>query len=334
MTKPTHALQRRASQQGLTMVELLVALALGGLIALAAVAALTVSRQGFIAVDASAQLRDNARFATSIIRRLATQAAFKDFKYASTSASSAFRMGSSTTSLAEPNIKGFNNAAYDVELVKGATNSVTTTGVNNSDMLVVRYQMGTVTKTDGTEGPDQTMIDCSGATSTALATSESERMVSVFYVGTDQGEPTLMCAWFDGTNWNQQPLVQGVESLQLLYGVDGVTAGAAPTASANRDTAPEQYLRADQMVASTTVATNENWQRVRSIRVGMVMRGPPGSSSERTVPAQYPLGPQGLMNSTNDPGSVLSSQSDGRLRQTTSFTIHLRNAAIPRQDAT
>lgn len=325
---------RRSAQRGLTLIELLVALALGSLIVLAAVAALTVSRQGFLTVDASAQLRDNARFATSIIRRLATQAAYKDFKYASTSASSAFKVGSSAVSLVEPNIKGFNNAAYDVQLVDGTTNTVATTGLNNSDMLVVRYQMGTVTKTDGTEGPDQTMIDCSGATSTATAATESERMISVFYVAEDQGEPTLMCAWLDGTTWKQQPLVQGVESLQLLFGVDGVTAGAAPGASSSSDTVPEQYLRADQLVASTTVGTNANWDRVRSIRVGMVMRGPSGSSSERTVPAQYPLGPQGLMNSANDAGSTFASKTDGRLRQTTTFTIHLRNAAIARQDAT
>ncbi|MEG1454032.1 MAG: prepilin-type cleavage/methylation domain-containing protein, partial [Comamonas sp.] len=128
----------------MTLVELLVALLLGSLIVLAAVAALTVSRQGFLAVDASAQLRDNARFATSIIRRLATQAAYLDFKHASTTAGAAFKVGGSTTAAIEPSIKGFNDAAYDVQLINGTTNAVTTTGLNNSDMLVVRYQMGTV----------------------------------------------------------------------------------------------------------------------------------------------------------------------------------------------
>ncbi len=329
---PENSSRRRAMQRGMTLVELLVALLLGSLIVLAAVAALTVSRQGFLAVDASAQLRDNARFATSIIRRLATQAAYLDFKHASTTAGAAFKVGESTTAAIEPSIKGFNDAAYDVKLISGTTNAVTTTGLNNSDMLVVRYQMGTVTKTDGSEGPDQTMIDCSGATSTATAATMSERMVSVFYVAQDQGEPTLMCAWLDGSTWKQQPLVPGVENLQLLYGVDGVTAGAAPSAAT--DSIPELYLRADQLVTSSLTDTNANWDRVRSIRVGMVMRGPPGSSSNRTVAAQYPLGPQGLMNSADDPGSTFAAKTDGRLRQTVSFTIHLRNAAITRQDAT
>lgn len=322
----------RAMQRGMTLVELMVALLLGSLIVLAAVAALTVSRQGFLAVDASAQLRDNARFATSIIRRLTTQAAYLDFKHASTSAGAAFKVGASSEVPMEPSLKGFNNAAYDVKLIDGTTNAVTTAGLNNSDMLVVRYQMGTVTMADGSEGPDQTMIDCSGATSTATADTLSDRLVSVFYVAQDQGEPTLMCAWHDGSSWKQQPLVPGVESLQLLYGVDGVTAGAAPSAAT--DSIPEQYLRADQLVAGTLTDTNANWDRVRSIRVGMVMRGAPGSSSNSTVAAQYPLGPQGLMNSANDPGSTFAAKTDGRLRQTLSFTIHLRNAAITRQGTT
>src|SRR5690606_36129980 len=106
---PEHATRRRATQRGMTLVELMVALLLGSLIVLAAMAALTVSRQGFLAVDASAQLRDNARFATSIIRRLATQAAYLDFKHASTLAGTAFKVGASTVAEIEPSLKGFNN---------------------------------------------------------------------------------------------------------------------------------------------------------------------------------------------------------------------------------
>ena len=57
-------------QQGLTLVELMVAMAISLLITLAAVAALIVSRQGFTALDASSQLRDNGRFAADLLQRL------------------------------------------------------------------------------------------------------------------------------------------------------------------------------------------------------------------------------------------------------------------------
>lgn len=314
-------------QRGLTLVELLVALALGTLITLAAVAALTVSRQGFSTVDASSQLRDNARFATTMIRRLVVQAGYLDYKYASNTAASAFKTGDPSAADEQPNIKGFDNATYDQGLVIGTTDTVSSSGrgLNSSDMLVLRYQPGSIPKADGTEGSDLTMIDCSGASAATAPGTSTERITSVFYVANSEGgEPSLMCAWRNGSGfWSQQPLVEGVESLQILYGVDGVTTGAAPTAST--DSIPERYLRADQLVATSTADTNANWERVRSLRIGMVLRGPVGSAPEKNVPAQYPLGVKDVMNTSTDAGSTFAAQSDGRLRQTVTFTIHLRN---------
>jgi len=313
-------------QRGLTLVELLVALALGTLITLAAVAALTVSRQGFATVDASSQLRDNARFATTMIRRLVVQAGYLDYKYASNTAASAFKTGDPSAADEQPNIKGFDNATYNQGLVIGTTDTVSSSGrgLNSSDMLVLRHQPGSIPKADGTEGSDQTMIDCSGASAATAPGTSAERITSVFYVDNNEGEPSLMCAWRTSAGtWRQQPLVEGVESLQVLYGVDGVTAGAAPTAST--DSVPERYLRADQLVATSTADTNANWERVRSLRIGMVLRGPVGSAPEKDVPAQYPLGVKDVMDTSTDAGSTFAAQSDGRLRQTVTFTIHLRN---------
>ena len=68
--------QRRASRramQGLTLVELMVATVIGLLIVLAAVAAFTATRRSASTVDASSQLRDDARFASDIIQRLAVR---------------------------------------------------------------------------------------------------------------------------------------------------------------------------------------------------------------------------------------------------------------------
>jgi len=57
-------------QRGLTLVELLVAVALASLVAIAAVASLIVARQGFTSVDTATQLRDNGRFAAGLMRRI------------------------------------------------------------------------------------------------------------------------------------------------------------------------------------------------------------------------------------------------------------------------
>ena len=64
---------RPKNQSGLSLVELLVAMAISTVIAIAAVSALIVSRQGFTTVDAASQLRDNARFATDLIQRLVSR---------------------------------------------------------------------------------------------------------------------------------------------------------------------------------------------------------------------------------------------------------------------
>src|SRR5690349_11473801 len=65
-------------QTGLTLVELMVALVVGLVVALAAMAALIMARQGFTSVDTSAQLRENARFAGSVLQRIIVEAGFSD----------------------------------------------------------------------------------------------------------------------------------------------------------------------------------------------------------------------------------------------------------------
>lgn len=301
-------------QRGLTLVELLIALGLSALITLAGIASLTVARQGFSSADASSGIENDARFATSVIRRLIVQAGYLEEKYAMDFGSEFKNQG---TVEIEPNIKGFNNADYKENLVTGISTSVSGTSLNKSDMLVLRYQAGRAI--NGSDTPDETMINCSGGTAkVTAATSSVDRMTSVFHIQKSKEEPTLMCTWQnDAGIWKTEPLVQGVETMQILYGFDG--------APASPDSVPETYLRADQLTGSSNAETLRNWRRVRSIRIGLVMRGPSGSAPERNVPAQYPLGAPGTMDSTGDPGSIFPAQTDGRLRQTVTFTVHLRN---------
>ncbi|MDH0494677.1 PilW family protein [Comamonas aquatica] len=329
-------MQPFSRQRGLTLVELLVAVALASLVAIAAVASLIVARQGFTSVDTATQLRDNGRFAAGLMRRIILQGGYVSTQYA-IDRSHQFKLDATAP---EPYIKGFNNARYVQSLAIGTTNTVGSSarGINNSDMLVVRYQSGQ-TITGGVT--DEAMINCSGATATAPV-NVGDRMFSAFHIATSTttGEPTLMCTWFnDSGTESRQPLIEGVESLQILYGTYGVTPNTAPTAlAANTLTPPpDRYLRADQLVVSgDDAATIANWERVRSVRIGLVLRGPTGSAPETTVPAQYPFGktkqsgdassvPDSMMVSTDDPGSSLAAQSDGRLRQTLTFTVHLRN---------
>ena len=182
------------------------------------------------------------------------------------------------------------------------------------------------------------MIDCSGDSPDYRSTNYSERIASVLHVATSSdGEPALMCTrWSDAGTIETQPLIKGVENFQVLYGVDGIgPTNAVLPASNTADSVVDRYLRADQLTVSDPIVTTGNWQRVRSIRIGMVLRGPPGSAVDNTAQTYYPLGTakasgSGAVGSmfadaTNDPGTEFKPSADGRLRHVVTFTIHLRN---------
>jgi type IV pilus assembly protein PilW len=315
-----------STQAGLTLIELLVAMTLGLLIVLAASAALLVSRQGFFAVDAASQLRDNARYAQNIVQRVGVQAGFKNVF---------FTGATSSNPNPEPHIYGINNAkrsesqGWDESSAWGANDAG-----KNSDILVLRAQTSTASALSTVS--DNTIIDCLGIAPTDAPTDTDDRFISILHIqASSGGEPSLMCTReASGGGFEAQPLVQGVESFQVLYGVDNVTPNAAPTGTTA--SVPDRYLRADQLtVSGNPVATYANWRRVRSLRIGMVLRSQPGSAVDTASQTFYPLGTSkssdsgaigsAFANATNDPGSVFTPAVDRRLRQVVTFTVHLRN---------
>lgn len=320
-------------QRGLTLIELLVALAISTVIAIAAVSALVVSRQGFTAVDVASQLRDNARFSTDLIQRLGVQAGYQDIQFITNPRGN----DASSTVNPPPNVSGFNNALASAS---DPANVFTVRPVGptlaGSDVLILRYQAGETFPGSGVS--DNTMIDCAGNPSISLPTDPTDRVLSVLHVAVDQtGEPSLMCTTVNPATgvFSVQPIIRGVENFQVLYGADSVTPNTAPTAAAAADPVPARFLRADQMVvAGDPVATNANWNRVRSIRIGMVFRGAPGSAQDNAAQTYFPLGQArasgggsvgSALSAAADPGTVFQPGADSRLRQVVTFTIHLRN---------
>ena len=327
-------------QSGLTLLELLVALGLGLIVVTIAATALMLGQQGYRAVDATTALRDRERFATDLISRVIVQAGYQDFGATNVA------LRSSATSLGndpEPDIYGWNNAVYktpdDLLLSTGTKittdnrpgecGSVTDTSCRNgSDVLLVRFQG--VSASSGGSTADNTMINCAGQGEAGVVTGDlNERAISMFHVarGTN-GEPSLNCSYFNFTTgvWvAPAPMIEGVETFQVLYGTDGVTAATVPsTAAGTQDSVSDRWLRADQLtVAGNPSATRENWRRVRSVRIGMTLRAPIGSAQQATTATFAPLG--ALYASTADIGTNLAVAADKRLRLVSTFTVHLRN---------
>lgn len=302
----------RRGQRGMTLVELMVAVVLGLLIAAAAVAALIIARQGFTSVDSGAQLRENSRFAANLIQRIVVQAGYEPND-----------TGYFSGDLKPPGLRGFDNAvvtfggsaptttptttapAHASDSRSSSTcGSTDTSCVNGSDVLVVRYHG--VSRGGSADG---SMINCAGVSEPERA--DHDQAYSIFHVvRSSSGEPTLACTYRNPADdkWTTTTLVTGVEGFQVLYGVDN-----------NDDTVADQYRRGEELT------TDAAWRSVRTIRVGLLVRGPAGSAVDAaaTAASQAVLGSG--FSDADDTGSELATSADGRLRQRYVFTVHLRN---------
>lgn len=120
---------------------------------------------------------------------------------------------------------------------------------------------------------------------------------TAIYVAQGQGDQsTLVTATYSGGAWNAQPLVPGVESMQVLYGIASNPAVSAVT----------------QYVAASAVS---NWSQVSAIRLGFLIQGQAGSA---TTACPSPTQCTVL-------GTTITVPNDGRLRHVYELTIDLRN---------
>jgi type IV pilus assembly protein PilW len=326
------------TQRGLSLVELMVAMTLGLLLTLVAVGMLLSASQGFNAVDHASTARDKVRLASDLLTSVIVQAGYEDWGNPRSTLQSVARLEGTLVD-PEPDVLGWNNALYatpaNLNLSTTANiahgdrqakcgSDVTTACLNGSDIVVIRFQ-GMSAVSDAAKG-DRSMLNCGGGPEAApLNGNLVERSVSLFHISKDSttGEPSLSCATYSGGWQASRPLVEGVESFQVLYGTDAVVPGTAPTANSD-DSVADRWLRADQLtVPGNASATRANWRRVRAFRIGLIVRGPVGSAVEVATKNLHPLGE--TFGDVNDAGSALIAPADGRLRTSHSFTVHLRN---------
>ena len=342
----------RRCMRGFTMVELMVAVALSLVVALAATASLLIGSRGYSTVDDAAQLRQNASFVVALVGRITAQAGFQDVHYATQPATSA------DTASAVPAISGFNNAT--VSSASAAAGAIKINSRNSdtldvktwqagmpgfgSDVLVVRYQAAARDIEDPKS--DGSMLDCSGAAPDSASASRDDTSINVFFVAKDVddergGEPALSCYSLSAdrkTFKRRVSLVRGVENFQVLYGVQAKSPIENTAFVDSKDATPYAYLRADQMVVDNAPdgeATRKNWQLVRSLRIGMILRGSVNKQQAAVEQVLYPLGlakssdagsAGSAFGSSSDPGTIFNAPADGRFRSVETFTIHLRNA--------
>ena len=261
--RPPRACPSGLRQAGLTLVEMMVAMAIGLGVMLAAGRLLGLANDAYAAQMESAALDDAGRYALELVGRAVRQAALAD----------AARMD-----LSSPNgVLPARLAGLDARSLAKTTADIASplaAVANGSDVLAVRFP-GAGSAPDG----DGSVLDCAG-----FAAADGEEGWSIFYVARNgDGEDELRCKYRGASSWSADAVIAGVDSFQVLYGLDTDTP---------RDGAANRYVNADAIRALDAPLAGlppqernrqTYWKRVVSVRVGLLLHGARSTRHDRAA---------------------------------------------------
>jgi type IV pilus assembly protein PilW len=315
--------QKFSSQRGLTIIEMMIALAIGLLIMFTLTHLLLSGKTGYTTQDQIVGLQESGRYATEILSRAIRQAGYQDMSH---------NVQFVSTDLSA-NVDG-----YDAMTLKKNTEGLTSPSssgvVNGSDVLALRF-FG-----DGVDGSGA-IINCAGLSVPAITSADSaeqDRGWSIFFVAKDGAdEPELRCKYKTKTGWNADAIARGVESFQVLYGVDLYGDGA-----------PDQFINASEvdaldgklaLVGNNAVARltdlnrKTHWKKIRSIRFSLLVRGSQKARDDALSDEYHLFGPEySRLHASADKGvqfsgKTLPAVTRGHIRKIFTQTIQLRNDA-------
>jgi type IV pilus assembly protein PilW len=225
----------RWHEAGLSLPELMVALAIGMLLVLASISLLMAVRSAYLLHDDRARMEESGRFALELISRAVRQAGYRDWSAA----------GSGAAAL-QP-VTGL-----DARSLKDAGDGIDgpyASPVNGSDVLALRFDGS------GEGGGDGAVQNCAGA---AVGADSGQSGWSIFYIANDAGgEPELRCKYRGPNGWKSDALVRGIEGFQVLYGIRAQPGGA-----------PGRFVSATGVQAQAGA-----WQAVSAVRIALLARG-------------------------------------------------------------
>lgn len=205
------------NQSGYTLIELLISVSLGLAMMSVAMQYLIGSSASFNATETASRIQENGRFALSMITDDLRMAGYGD-----------------PNSGARP--------GYFLTTACDSFDPCTSNGANTDpDRIAIWYDPPA---DDGSE------TDCTGS-----ALGANTQVANVYYLATNEnGVSSLMCRGFDVTAnaWNasSQPLIDGIDNLQVLYGIN--------------NNGSSSYISADDMTA-------ENWDEIVSVRIAVLV---------------------------------------------------------------
>lgn len=224
--------QLRQYQLGLSIVELMVALALGLLLMTGVIQVFLSSRQTYAANEAMGRMQENGRFALDFIARSARQAGYIEPIYKKDKPLAIVRPGCTglpgtipTTLCTTQGAGGGSDSIGFVmqpTVTDGARRDCLGNTIANDDVLIINHFE---------------VIPASGTTPAALGCRA--------YKYNGASAP----GWTSGPD--AQELISGIDSLQILYGIS--TSGDSRSAN--------QYVSADRVT---------DWNKVRAVRIAVL----------------------------------------------------------------
>lgn len=313
------------AQHGLTLIELMIAMTLGLVIMLITTGVLLSSKAAYISQNQIATVQESGRYAVQLVSRAIRQSAYPP-------------INETGTQLLLPAETAAGIAGRDAMTLKktsaGLQSATSNDAVDGSDILALGY-FG-----NGMEGKAGDMINCAGLIVPGVngdETLESQRSWSIFFVARDSsGEPELRCKYRTENGWNADAVVRGVESFQVLYGID-----------ASGDGIPDYFINAsmvdslDQRLPlaghnaaerALDLQRHTYWKKVRAIRFSLLMRGSEYARGDALTDVHdlFDSEYSALFSATDKGVQIdekrLPAKEKNRIRKIFSKTVYLRNA--------
>jgi type IV pilus assembly protein PilW len=285
----------RAQQHGLALAEVLIAMALSLLVALAAASLLHASNGDFMHNGANTRIDDSGRFALAIIGQSLRQAGYPG------------EPGAGAPAAAVPPLAVEGRDAASVATAADGLGAALPS-VNGSDALAIRYAPAAVA---GAEGGGA-MLNCAG-----FPADPGEWAWSIFYVArASDGIAELRCKYKGENGWGSDAIVRGVDAFHVLYGID---------TDSPRDNIPNLYLAAsgidalDAALPASERAMRPYWRRVASVRFALLLHGERGSRTGDV------LGSYELLPGVRIDEASLPEPMQRRARRLFTATVALRN---------
>lgn len=249
--------------RGLTLIELMVAIALGLLLVAVVIQIYAGTKATYNKQEDLSRLQENGRVALEVIGRAARISAFK---------SNPAAVYSTVFPASKLAIKGTPGAAG-----------------NGNDSLIIRFE-GSGDGLHTPTSPDGTVVDCLG-----VAKDSNLMTYNELYIANNPatGRPALFCDTSDNGTVDGVPVVNEIENMRFLYGVDISGNGGV-----------DFYVSASQVA---------NWDQVVSLRIGLV------ASTPNTI------NPTAGASTYNVLGNIYSPVNDRRSRRLYTMIIALRN---------